>query len=77
MKKKKLLQKLTSEICDYIINMPDEDIFSIEEVEIDIPEKANIYETLICDECGETTSKHRIKDYDKKNLCIPCYNNFF
>lgn len=72
---KKLLQKLTSEICDYIINMPDEDIFFIEEVEIDIPEKANIYETLICDECGEMTSKHRIKDYNKKNLCIPCHNN--
>ncbi len=72
---KKLLSKVTSEICNYIINMPDDEIFSIEEVKIDIPEKANIYKSIVCDKCGELTNEHRLKKYGKERVCIPCYES--
>ncbi|MBZ9570752.1 formylmethanofuran dehydrogenase [Methanobrevibacter sp. TMH8] len=76
---KEQLKIITKEVCDYIINMPNEEIFSIKEVEIAPIEKANIYKSIICDNCGELTAEHRIKEYKDKNeykdkkLCIPCY----
>lgn len=69
----KLLKKETKDLCDHIINMNNDEIFSIRKVEIEIPKKANIYETLVCEECDESVSEHRIKNHDNKQLCIPCY----
>ena len=70
-----MLSKVTSEICNYIINMPDDEIFPIEEVKIDIPEKANIYKSIVCDKCGELTIEHRLKKYGKERVCIQCYES--
>lgn len=50
-----------------------EDIFNIEEIEFDPPERAQIHESIICDECGDPTMATRIKNSNGMNLCIPCY----
>ncbi|WP_409199614.1 FmdE family protein [Methanobrevibacter sp. DSM 116169] len=70
---KKSLKKVTEEFCNSIINAPDDEVFSIEKIDIDLPNKANVYESLVCDECDELTAEHRIKNYDGKKLCIPCF----
>lgn len=70
---KKELKIITKEVCEYIINMPDDKIFSITNVEMPSIEKASIYKSLICDNCGEQTAEHRIKKYEDEKLCIPCY----
>lgn len=72
-KEKSLIEKITTDICETIINMPNDEIFSIKEVELPIPEKANFYESLICDNCGEIVAEHRTKEKDNKTLCIPCF----
>ena len=50
-----------------------EDIFRIQKVKFNPPEKAKIFESIICDECGDPTMITRIKEDKGKNLCIPCY----
>ncbi len=72
-KEKEQFQIIKDEICDKIINMSNDKIFTIKEVEIPVPEEANIYESLVCDECEELTAEHRIKNYKDKKLCIPCF----
>jgi len=67
------LKIMTLEVCNYIINMKDEEIFSVKEVEMPPIEKAKIYESLECDNCGELTAEYRIQKYENKKLCIPCY----
>ena len=48
-------------------------IFNIREINIPPPEKARIFESIICDHCKEPTMVTRIKQIDNKYLCIPCY----
>ena len=56
-----------------IINSNPEDLFEIEMIDFDPPEKARIHESVICDNCGDPTMSTRIKEVDGKKLCIPCY----
>ncbi|MBI5680667.1 MAG: TraR/DksA C4-type zinc finger protein [Methanobacterium sp.] len=57
-----------------ILNLPAKEMFNIEHVKAEIPKKARLFESLECHECGEITSKHRLKEINGELLCIPCYN---
>lgn len=72
-KERKYLEKITNEVCNSIINMDNDEIFLIKEIKIDLPKKANIYQSLVCDNCEELTAEHRIKKYNNMKLCIPCF----
>ncbi|HEX7445578.1 MAG TPA: hypothetical protein VF300_04235 [Methanothrix sp.] len=37
-----------------ILSSSDEDLFSVREVDIPVPEKARVYPSLKCQECGES-----------------------
>lgn len=74
LKDKENLKKHVDKASTEILNLPREQIFNIKHVKAEIPEKARLFESVECDDCGEITSKHRLKEIDKKFLCIPCYN---
>jgi formylmethanofuran dehydrogenase subunit E len=61
------------ERTEELLKFNPEDIFDFRKVEFIPPEKAQIYESIICDECGDPTMITRIKDHKGKKLCIPCY----
>jgi len=47
-------------------------LFKIEEISTDIPPKARIMESGICDFCGELTKMDLLRNRNGKRLCIPC-----
>jgi len=47
-------------------------LFTIEEVEADIPHKARIVESAVCDQCGEPTMTDLLQKIDDQKVCIPC-----
>jgi formylmethanofuran dehydrogenase subunit E len=49
-----------------------ESLFKIEEIFLDIPPKARVTESGICDLCGEPTKIDLLREINGKNLCIPC-----
>ncbi|GAB4306363.1 MAG: FmdE family protein [Methanobacteriaceae archaeon] len=59
-------------VSDKIIKMPPEKIFNSKFVEVEIPNKAKIFESIKCSECGELVSSHRIIKKDDSKICIPC-----
>jgi len=61
------------ERIEKLLNSNPEDIFKIEEVGFNPPERAKIHDSIICDDCGDPTMSTRIKELDGKKLCIPCY----
>ncbi|WP_414468663.1 FmdE family protein [Methanobacterium sp. ACI-7] len=61
-------------VSEAIINLPDEKIFNVEHVKVEIPKKANIYRTVECAKCGELVSEHRIREINGTLACIPCSN---
>lgn len=56
-----------------VLEMPEEELFWIREVEIEPPEKAIVYPTLICSSCGEGFMEPMGRIRNGKIVCIPCY----
>ena len=40
-----------------------------------LPEKARIFRSWPCDNCGEITASHRLRLEGEKKLCLDCYQN--
>ncbi len=55
-----------------ILEADTDTLFTIEEVEADIPHKARIVESAVCDQCGEPTKADLLKEIDGQKVCIPC-----
>lgn len=56
-----------------ILTAPDEELLSVTEVDIPAPEKARIYPTLRCQECGEGFMEVLGRMADGKVVCKSCY----
>ncbi|MGB9927312.1 MAG: FmdE family protein [Methanosarcina sp.] len=56
-----------------ILEMPEEELFWVKETEIEPPEKAIVYPTLICSKCGEGFMEPLGRIKNGKIVCIPCF----
>jgi len=59
-------------IMHKILNMPKEEYMKLEEVKMKIPAEAQIFHTVICDNCKEGVMETRIIRKNGKILCISC-----
>jgi len=59
---------------EMLLESEPKEIFKIEEIEFDPPQRAQIHESIICDECGDPTMATRIQNFNGMDLCIPCYH---
>ena len=57
---------------DWLLSAPDEDIVSLQEVNIDEPEPARVVGSAECAFCGEAVMDTRTRDVNGKIACIPC-----
>ena len=55
-----------------ILEADPESLFKIEEVSADLPAKARIMESRICDLCGEPTKADLLRNRNGERICIPC-----
>ena len=65
-------QQLQQERVKKILNADTESLFKIEEILPDLPPKARIVESRICDLCGEPTKIDLLRETKGKKVCIPC-----
>ena len=56
----------------YMLQQPAEELFDISTETIDLPDTASIYETKLCEQCGEMVMAPRTRNVGGKLLCIPC-----
>lgn len=61
---------------NHILFGPREEVFKIEDVDIILPEKARIFETIVCDKCGEGAPDHKIRLEAGKKLCLDCVSEY-
>jgi len=71
--KKRLSDISREQIIDEIIKSPFGKLFEIREVKIPQPEYSRLFDTMICDECGETVIETKTHKFEKKILCQPCF----
>jgi formylmethanofuran dehydrogenase subunit E len=70
---KKEFERLREKIIEDILKARDEDILSIQEVDIPAPEKARIYPSRQCDQCGESFMEILGRTLNGKTLCQECF----
>jgi len=65
-------RQLQQERVEKILDTDAESLFKTEEITPEIPDKARIMESGICDFCGEATKIDLLRKIDGKSVCIPC-----
>ena len=69
---KKRLTKLWTELSFSVLRLPDEEVFDIKRVTVDVPTYARIFASVKCSVCGENIMEPRARVKDGKLVCIPC-----
>lgn len=67
------------ESFDYYQTTAPEELFDVKKTEIRLPEKARMFDSVVCDCCGEITGTNWVRLCGGKTLCLDCcedYNRF-
>jgi formylmethanofuran dehydrogenase subunit E len=65
-----------SDMVEQYLTRPADEIFEIRHVKPEIPEKARLFNSVKCAECGEIVSESRARVKDGNFVCIPCSNEY-
>ncbi|MGI6286297.1 FmdE family protein [Neomoorella humiferrea] len=60
----------------HILEAPEEEIFKIEHISLELPEKARLFNSVTCAYCGEQVAEVRARIKNGKIACIPCAENY-
>lgn len=63
-------------ISEYMREMPAEEIFDIKHVNVEIPRKARIFNSVKCSKCGEMFAESRARMENGEIVCISCYEEY-
>ena len=70
-------EKMTrEESFAYFQSCAPKDMFDVKEVRTRLPEKARLFDSYICDCCGEKTGANWIRLAGDQKLCLDCYENY-
>lgn len=65
-------EKQRAERIKALLAADPKEIFDVREIEIDMPEKAQIFESIVCEMCGEKAMETRLRSINGRKVCIPC-----
>ena len=65
-------RQLQQDRVQKVLEADPESLFKIEEISADLPARARIMESEICDICGEPTKVDLLHKINSKKICIPC-----
>lgn len=65
-----------AESFDYYQNSRPQDMFDVKETRIALPTAARIFDSYVCDCCGETTGSNWIHLAGDQKLCADCYKTY-
>lgn len=60
----------------YYQSCEPKDMFEVKEAAICLPEKARLFDSYICDCCGESTGANWIRLAGEQKLCLDCYESY-
>lgn len=69
----KQVEEARQEVSRWILDLPLAELFHFKEPADPPPQKARIMASHMCEVCGEQAMETRIRRFDEKFLCIPCF----
>ena len=64
------------ESFSYYRSLEPEQMFDVKEATIALPEPARLFDSYVCDCCGELTGANWIRLAGQKKLCMDCYESY-
>jgi formylmethanofuran dehydrogenase subunit E len=61
---------------EYLLKASLDEIFYFSEPKYDLPEKARMFQTIICEICGEGAREDKMRLQDGKTVCADCFKNY-
>jgi formylmethanofuran dehydrogenase subunit E len=67
-------EELRQAKLEQFMNTPEEEMYWVDEVELELPPPAQVLQSLLCDNCGEPVMESRLRAGDEggRRLCLPC-----
>lgn len=60
------------EAAQWLLELPDEQFCQWKKIEFELPGKARIFPSIICEECGEAVMEPRARIRQGKKVCLEC-----
>ncbi len=60
----------------FIMDAPIDEIFDFSTPKFDLPERARIFQSVICELCGEPAPEHKMHLQDGKTVCEDCFKPY-
>jgi len=73
---KRQFEELRKEIINRILTGPEIDVTIVTEPDIRFPERASIFNSVKCEQCGEMFMEPRGRLQDGKIVCLDCYEGY-
>jgi len=70
---KSVLETVRQDMLKKLMTMPDDEIFDLKKVDIKVPERARILNSVKCSKCGLMVMETRLRVLNGKLFCIPCW----
>ena len=61
---------------EYILDSPVDEIFDFSKPRFELPEKARLFATVICENCGEGAPEHKMRLQEGKKVCLDCFKEY-
>ncbi|MEL7565291.1 MAG: FmdE family protein [Dehalobacterium sp.] len=61
---------------EYLLNADLAKIFSFKQPNFPLPETARLFNTVICEICGEGAPEHKIRIQEGKKVCLDCFHDY-
>ncbi|MHA1269403.1 MAG: FmdE family protein [Candidatus Helarchaeota archaeon] len=68
-----IIKKIRMNTIDQMLSLTDDNLFNIIKVNVEIPQKAMIFKSIKCSNCGLLVMETRARLLNKKTYCIPCW----
>lgn len=57
---------------EYLLNTPANELFELKTPGFDLPERARLFTTVVCEVCGEGAAEAKIRLENGKKVCLDC-----
>lgn len=60
----------------FILDAPTEELFSLTKPVFKLPEPARIFQSVVCENCGEKAREDKIRLVSGKKVCLGCFKEY-
>ncbi|MCT8977397.1 FmdE family protein [Clostridium sp. CX1] len=61
---------------EYILDASYDELFEFKKPSFQLPERARIFTSVVCEECGEASAEHKIRFMNGKKVCGDCFKDY-